>query len=508
MTMTALPDLTATRSPADHQLEWETCAASALYFAHHYIYIYDKVLEDWIPFTLWRAQAQTLQAFQRYKRVVVLKARQIGLTWLALAYALWKMLFHPIQTVLLFSRRDDEAVELLDFRLKGMYARLPRWMQARTVEANNAHYWELSNGSRARAFPTNAGDSYAGTIAIADEFDLVPDQGKLMRAVEPAVGDGGQMILLSRADKTQPNSRFKAIYKAAKQDLNEWHAVFLPWYVHPERTAQWYAEKKAATIEETGSADDMFEQYPATDDEALAARTLNKRFAPGWLAQCYHSERPLITLGVTPFTVREDGAALLVAGQAYVTASVDVPAIPGLKIWRLPQRELAYVMGADPAEGLPSSDDSSLTVVEDATGEEVARLDGKYEPKAVFPGHIIALGRFYNRAPVMVERNNHGHAVIGHLQNAGYRVLGDPHDRRAGWNNSPAGKVRLYDDGAATFMSGDAIVHDDGTFYQLQSIEKDTLRAPEGEHDDKADSFVLAQAARHIARPHDWGATA
>lgn len=496
------------QNPADLHLEWETCAASAMYFVHRYVHIYDKVQEAWVPFGLWRAQAETLRIFQDHARVVVLKARQIGLTWLALGYALWKMLFRPIQTVLLFSRRDDEAVELLDFRLKGMYKRLPDWMQARGVVGDNAHYWELSNGSRARAFPTNAGDSYAGTLAIADEFDLVPDQSKLMRAVEPAVGDGGQMILLSRADKAQPNSRFKAIYKAAKLGLNEWRAVFLPWHAHPDRTAAWYAAKKASTIEETGSADDVYEQYPETDAEALAARTLNKRFAPGWLAGCYQPERPLITLGVTEFQAREDGAALLVDGRAYITCSTAVPAIPGLKIWRLPQKELAYVMGADPAEGLPSSDDSSLTVVEKLSGEEVARLDGQYEPKAVFPGHIAALSAFYNRAPVMVERNNHGHAVIGSLQQQGVRVLADPHDKRAGWNNSPAGKVRLYDDAAATFMHGDAVVHDEGAFYQLQSIEKDTLRAPDGDRDDQADSLALAQAGRGAVVARDWGATA
>ncbi len=506
MTVTTVQPVPLTA--AEQQEEWETCAESALYFVHRYGQIYDKVREDWVPFRLWSAQARTLRVFQDHPRVVVLKARQIGLTWLALGYALWKMLFHPIQTVLLFSRRDDEAVELLDFRLKGMYRRLPRWMQARAVEADNAHYWELSNESRARAFPTNAGDSYAGTIAIADEFDLVPDQGKLMRAVEPAVGDGGQMILLSRADKGQPNSRFKSIYKAAKAGLNEWHAVFLPWHVHPARTAGWYAEKLAATVQETGSADDMYEQYPATDAEALAARTLNKRFAPGWLEQCYRSERPLITVGVTEVQVREDGAAVIVGGASYITAATDIPAIPGLKIWRLPARELDYVMGADPAEGLAASDDSSLTVVEQASGEEVARLDGKYEPKGVFPGHIAAVGRFYNTAPVLVERNNHGHAVIGSLQERGYPVLTDPVDRREGWNNSPAGKVRLYDHAAATLMNGDAVVHDDMTFYQLGSIEKDTLRAPEGEHDDKADSFVLAQVARSSVRRADWGVTA
>src|ERR1700722_12228946 len=115
--------------------------------------------------------------------VVVLKARQLGLTWLVLAFALWLMLFHPIATVLLFSRRDDEAADLLAVRLHGMYDRLPAWLQAEGITADNAHEWALSSGSRALAFPTTAGDGYTATLAVVEGADLCPDLDRLMRAV-------------------------------------------------------------------------------------------------------------------------------------------------------------------------------------------------------------------------------------------------------------------------------------------------------------------------------------
>ena len=37
--------------------------------------------------------------------------------------------------MLIFSKRDEEAIELLDVRLKGIYERLPSWMQCRAVVA-------------------------------------------------------------------------------------------------------------------------------------------------------------------------------------------------------------------------------------------------------------------------------------------------------------------------------------------------------------------------------------
>ena len=43
---------------------------------------------DWIPFKLWPAQKEVAQTFQDHRLVVVLKARKLGLTWLALAFGL------------------------------------------------------------------------------------------------------------------------------------------------------------------------------------------------------------------------------------------------------------------------------------------------------------------------------------------------------------------------------------------------------------------------------------
>ncbi|HML24947.1 MAG TPA: hypothetical protein PKD09_25055 [Aggregatilinea sp.] len=455
--------------------EWVRCYEDEAYFIDMYVLIYDAVEADWVPFRLWPAQLTVLDIFATGANTIALKARQIGMTWLALGHILHRMLFRAAATALLFSKRDDEAIELLDFRLKGMYSRLPAFLQCREVVTDSAHEWELSNGSRAKAFPTTGGDSYTASVVLCDEFDLVPNQDTIMSQVKPTIANGGQMILLSRPDKNRPQSLFKKLYKAAKARLNNWTAVFLPWYVHPGRDQAWYEREKADVQTSTGSLDDLHEQYPTTDDDALSARTLDKRIAPAWLAQCYARMDPLV-----------------VVGEGHQEIPAGVPAIPTLHIYRLPEPGHRYVIGADPAEGLPASNDSALTVLDALTGEEVAMLAGKYEPKAVFPGHIDRIGQFYNRADVMVERNNHGHAVIAYLQSRSpLRVL-PGFDEREGWHNTPAGKVMLYDDGAAAFMHQETTLHSERTFYQLGSIGRSTLAAPEGELDDLADSYVLA----------------
>src|SRR6516162_8161408 len=192
---------------------------------------------DWVPFRLWAEQQRVAGLLQANRLVVVLKARQLGLTWLVLAFALWLMLFHPIATVLLFSRRDDEATDLLAVRLRGMYDRLPDWLKSSGSLTSNDHEWQLVSGSRALAFPTTAGDSYTATLAVVDEADLVPDLDRLMRAVKPTVDGGGRMVLLSRADKTRPLSPFKRIYDGASKGENGWTSVFLSWRARPDRDA-------------------------------------------------------------------------------------------------------------------------------------------------------------------------------------------------------------------------------------------------------------------------------
>jgi hypothetical protein len=448
------------------------CRSSPAYFLHSYVRIYDALAGDWLPFHLWPAQTETLDTLHSRRLVVILKARQLGLTWLVLGFTLWEMLFRPAATVLLFSRRDDEAVDLLKTRLRGMYDRLPPWLQVRAFPVDNDHEWQLSNGSRVLAFPTTAGDSYTATLAIVDEADLVPDLDGLLRAVKPTIDSGGRMVLLSRADKTRPQSPFKKVYQAARQGENEWAPVFLPWHARPDRDAAWYEAQRRDILARTGAVDDLHEQYPATEAEALAPRSLDKRLPVEWLQQCYQP-REALPLGQ------------------------GTPTLPGLTVYAAPVVGRRYVLGADPAEGNPTSDESALAVLDVDTGEEVALLAGRFEP-ATFAAHVDVVGRWYNSAPVLVERNNHGHAVLlwlGDSRNSRLvRLFGE--DNKPGWNTTSKSKALLYAEAGETLRDGLTVIHGLGTFTQLASIEGATLRAPEGQPDDRAVAFVLGLKGR------------
>ena len=96
------------------QAEAEYCRRNPEYFVETYCHIEDKDAPGLIaPFTLWPGQKQALRAFGEHRLCVVLKARQLGFTWLALAWAARLLVLWPGRTVVGLSRTEGEAKELV-----------------------------------------------------------------------------------------------------------------------------------------------------------------------------------------------------------------------------------------------------------------------------------------------------------------------------------------------------------------------------------------------------------
>jgi len=210
--------------------------------------------------------------------------------------------------------------------------------------------------------------------------------------------------------------------------------------------------------------------------QALQGRTLDKRIPPGWLHQCYDARKP-ITLAELPSAA---------------------PLFPGLEVYILPVKGAEYVIGADTAEGNPNSDDSAATVLDANTGEEVAALCGKFEPDTQ-AAHLDALSTWYNNAKVLVERNNHGHAVLSWLRSHSRAIRLSGFDRKDGWLTNGRGKALMYTEIAKEFRFQGLTLHSNKTFEQLSTIQGSSLSAPPGEHDDRAVSLVIANMARGLA---------
>ena len=305
---------------------------------------------------------------------------------------------------------------------------------------------------------------------------------QFLNAVKPTIDGGGQIFLVSTSDKTRPASTFKNLFRAAMQGVGDYQHVFLPWWARPERDAAWYARTKAEMYAQRGTHDDCFAEYPATAEEALAAEQLDRRIPLGWLEGCLDTEGATYGHDVScPYGHEPSGLAF------------RVPAVPGLVVWETPVPGRRYVIGADPAEGNPNSDDSAAVVLDGITWTQVAEVAGKFEP-SVFALYLAEVGAWYNTADVLAERNNHGHLLIRKLQEDGRLRLLHGYDGKPGWLSNIKGKPLLYGLLADALRDGACTVRSSETAAQIASIEASALRAPEGLHDDRADAYALAVA--------------
>lgn len=221
-----------------------------------------------MPFHLWPAQVELLEAVAAEPRLLILKARQLGITWLVCAYALWLCLHRPQRLVLTFSIGQNEANEMMR-RMHAMYWRLPADLRASLppVEKDNTEEMAWSNGSRIESLPSrkSAGSGYTASLIILDEFAKNENAAALYTAVKPTIDGGGKMIILSTANGA--GNLFHDMVEKARKGLSRFAFRFLPWQARPGRDAQWYAEVEADAIDSSL----MKQEYPATPDEAFEA---------------------------------------------------------------------------------------------------------------------------------------------------------------------------------------------------------------------------------------------
>lgn len=85
-----------------------------------------------------------------------------------------------------------------------------------------------------------------------------------------------------------------------------------------------------------------------------------------------------------------------------------------LLVWEEPRPGTPYLVSADVAEGLEHGDFDSASVWNHHTGVQVAHYHGHMDPYD-FATYLNHLGRRYNNAWMVVERNNHGRGVVDRL---------------------------------------------------------------------------------------------
>lgn len=416
--MPVSPPIVAELERLWYELEWRKCAEDPYYFIKTYIWIEsERDPRGKEPFVLWDYQEKSLQAYLENRFVVILKARQLGFTTLAMAYAVWQCLFRNRANILLISKSQDSADKNLGMA-RFMYSFLPEWMKARGPEldgdAAKQMVFKAIDGS------TNRLKSYAGTktagagetasLVILDEFALMEDPANTYRTIKPTTDAGGRLIIISTA--RGGNNMFAKIYREGKRQVNEFFSIFEPWSSSRLITVEQYELKKREFLAEPWL---FYAEYPSSDEEAFR-----------------ESGRPRFTtlppIDETPefeiFGSFEDTATGIefnedIPGDGYrspLALAYPVEAIDWSR---------SFVVCADPALGVGMDYSAAhiLTMLEDGTPEIV----GYYRSNTIEPSdwsaELDVIGRFFagstQSAALMVIENagGIGVSVIDKLRN-------------------------------------------------------------------------------------------
>jgi hypothetical protein len=120
--------------------EYNLCRESPAYFISTFLQVFEPRTEygaGWKPFALWPRQSDYLETLEKNYRngdgMTVEKCRDVGATWLTLAWIFHHWLFIPGFTALVGSRKKDEVQKSDDInpllsRLNAFYNQLPKWL--------------------------------------------------------------------------------------------------------------------------------------------------------------------------------------------------------------------------------------------------------------------------------------------------------------------------------------------------------------------------------------------
>ena len=209
-----------------------------VYFINNYCRI-SHPLRGLIPFNTYPYQDDLIKDFNDYRFNVILKARQLGISTISAAYAVWFMLFHKEKNILVMATKFTTAANLVK-KVKQVMKNLPPWMQVAKITIDNRNSFELSNGSTIKAVGTSpdAGRSEALSLLIIDEAAHVEGLEELWAGLYPTLSTGGRCIALSTPMGV--GNWFHKTYIDAENGDNEFHTISLPWDVHPERDQAWF----------------------------------------------------------------------------------------------------------------------------------------------------------------------------------------------------------------------------------------------------------------------------
>lgn len=417
-----------------------------------------------MPFILNEAQKDLFNALNTNSRVIILKARQLGISTAVAGYLYHMAITTPGINVALIGYNSDLTAELLD-KVKTFYQTTPGSIKPQLHYNSKYELSFPSMDSKILVLPSseNVGRGYTLHAVLITELAFIEKAGEKMLAIENAVPSGGKIII-----ESTPNGMG-----------NQYHRMWMGDNGYAKQKYGWWWG------------------YTEEEIEVIRKRINNPmRFAQEYELDFLSAGRPVFSSDLVK-RIRKSIYKIgdKVKDESGVETTVE-KRDDGLIIYYPPRVERVYVMGVDVAEGVTGGDYSTMTMFDRDTGDEVAMWRGHMAPDR-FGAVLNTWGRFYNNALGVIEINNHGLTTVTAMKNLLYPQLyfrpskfdqmGTSYTDRLGWKTTKVTRPLMIDDFREALADGSIKIHSEQTLDELMTFnfnDNGDMECQSGFHDD------------------------
>lgn len=437
-------------------------------------------------------RAQQEYANHCSKKNLVLKARQVGITTYVAARFFIQTITQPGTLTVQVAHNQESAEEIFKI-VHRFWENLPAGTKVGALSASRANQRQLvfpkidSEYRVATAADANAGRGLTIHNLHCSEVARWPRGGEeVLTSLRAAVPESGEIVL-----ESTPNGASGVFYEEwQRAEETGYTRHFFPWWFEDRYRI---AEKQRSAVQPFTPEEEELVRREGLNEGQIAWRRVSWSQLRGLAAQEY-AEDPVSCFkasGECVFDLEVIDSTILASGPPS-----EMRDNGRVKVWFPPQYLKKYIMGVDPAGGGCDGDYSCAEVIDRETGMQCAELHGHFPPRELSI-RVAELAKKYNDALVVVERNNHGHAVLVHLKSECKNLYSD--GKADGWLTTAVNRPAMIENLAVilatqpSLFPGEQLLHECRTF--VRNADGNTGASP-GAHDDCVMAMAIALAAR------------
>jgi hypothetical protein len=471
------------------------------WFIENFLKIRNKDSEL-VPFKLNHAQLIVLDLIKecekegKMKRFIVLKARQMGLSTLFEALIFQDTVVNQFKNSMIIAH-EDKSTQALFSMSKLYYEEMPdvikpmkKYSNEKALSFENPTSDDAEKaknpGLRSKITVSTAGTLEAGRGTTvhnlhASEVAFFPDAKTTMLGLLQCVPDKMNTFVALESTANGVGDWFHEMWQKATRGENDFIPVFLPWFIDPGYTRpfrsvaereQYLEEINQTSYDMQGNVVRTYEYELMTKNNLTPEQMNWRRWAVAnkcqgdeeLFMQEYPStpEEAFISSGRPKFSIKSLRKYQTITkepkrGYLRENSEGKIELIEDAKgyvsIWKEPESNKFYAIGADVAEGLINGDYSCGVVGDSESFDISAMWHGHIDPD-LFGAELVKLARYYNDAYLGVESNNHGLTTLTSIKRLEYWNLyfsktfdriSEQITQKLGWTTSSKTKPLMID---------------------------------------------------------------